>query len=175
MCIRDRFQEGQPQDEEAEVVGAGQVPFELPADAESDVANKFRTVIDFMDVMYQTTDDEGNTIYIQSPLRSFPPGDPSIFIAMESLTVYEGPSVPGRINIRQAPRAVLAGIPGIGDNEELLQEIIDAREIDLDDPGFLDRGRKYETFLLDEGFVDFATMRALMLSLIHISEPTRPY
>ena len=156
------FQEGQPQDEEAEVVSAGQVPFELPADAESDVANKFRTVIDFMDVMYQTTDDEGNTIYIQSPLRSFPPGDPSIIIAMESLTVYEGPSVPGRINIRQAPRAVLAGIPGIGDNEELLQEIIDAREIDLDDPGFLDRGRKYETFLLDEGFVDFATMRALM-------------
>ena len=158
------LQEGAPgEDEEAEIVNAGQVPFEVPDDAESDNQRKFRTVIDFMDVMYVTTNDDGETIYIQSPLRSSPVGgDPSIIIAMENLTVYEGLSVPGRINIRQAPRAVLAGIPGIGDNEELLQEIIDFREIDLDDPGFLDRSRKYETFLLEEGLVDFATMRLLM-------------
>ena len=156
------LQEGSPQNEDDEIVNASAVPFEVPEDAESDDQRKFRTVIDFMDVVFQTENDDGETIYIQSPLRSFPPGDPSVILAMESLTVYEGRTVPGRINVRQAPRAVLAGIPGIGDNEELLEQIIDFREIDLDDPGFLDRGRKYETFLMDEGLVDFETMRALM-------------
>jgi len=149
-------------DENSNVVGASQFAFEIPEDAESDDQYKFRTVIDIMDLVYKEQDDEGNDIYLESPMKSFPPGDPSVTLAMESLTIYEGLSVPGRINIRQAPRAVLAGIPGIGDNEELLQEIIDYREIDLDDPAFLDRSRKYETFLLSEGMVDYETMKTLM-------------
>ena len=148
--------------EDVELVGASQFAFEIPEDAESDPQYTFATIIDIMDLVFEETDDEGNVIYLESPLKSFPPGDPSVVLAMESLTIYEGLSVPGRINIRQAPRAVLAGIPGIGDNEELLQEIIDYREIDLDDPAFLDRTRKYETFLLSEGMVDLETMKTLM-------------
>lgn len=157
------FQEGTPQDPENDtIVTASQYAFEIPEDAEPDENSKFRTVIDFTDMIFEAEDDEGNTIFIESPLKSFPPGDPSMVLAMESLTVYEGLSVPGRINIRQAPRAVLAGIPILGEDDELLQNIIDFREIELDDPKFLDRGRKYETFLLAEQFVDFETMKLLM-------------
>jgi hypothetical protein len=84
---------------------------------------------------------------------------------MQSLTVYEGISVPGRINIRQASRAVLSGIPGMED--ELLEDIISLREIDLDDPGFLDRNRKYETFLLTEGMLGIgAEAKQRMIALM---------
>lgn len=146
-------------DEEIEFVGASQFQFEIPEDAESDPAFTFDTIIDIMDWVFIETDDEGNTIYIESPLQL---AGVSLNLAMESLTIYEGLSVPGRINIRQAPRAVLAGIPGLGDNEELLQTIIDNREIVLDDPELTDQHRKFETFLLVEGMVDFQTMRLLM-------------
>jgi hypothetical protein len=119
--------------------------------------NKFRTVIDFMDMAMRVVDDEGNDVYIESPLKNplslTSAGDPSLVLAMQSLSVYEGISVPGRINIRQAPRAVLSAIPGIGDNDELLEDIISRRVYDLDDPDFFDRNRKYATFLLVESFL----------------------
>ncbi len=132
------------------ILPASQVPFSIPDGAESDNAFKFLTVIDMMDVSLQTEDAEGNMVWVESPISTLTAAS-SIPIAMQSMTVYEGISVPGRINIRQASRAVLSGIPGMDD--ELLEDIIRLREIDLDDPGFLDRNRKYETFLLTEGML----------------------
>ena len=79
---------------------------------------------------------------------------------MKQLTVYEGESIPGRINIMQAPRRVLEGIPGL--DSELIDTIIQVREFELDDPGFLDLNRNYETWLLTEFLVDIPTMRSLM-------------
>jgi len=79
---------------------------------------------------------------------------------MKQLTVYEGDSIPGRINIMQAPRRVLEGIPGI--NSDLVEEIIQLREFELDDPTLLDLNRNYETWLLAEFVVDVETMRGLM-------------
>ncbi|QEG22444.1 type II secretion system minor pseudopilin [Mariniblastus fucicola] len=156
------YEEGVPDDpEEANFVTASQISFEIPETTEPDELNKFRTVIDFMDIVYKTQDDDGNEVYVESPLNSSP-GDPSLVIAMQSLTVYEGLAVPGRINIRQASRAVLSGIPVIADDDELLGNIISYREIELDDPDFLDKNRKYETFLLAEGLVDQETMKLLM-------------
>jgi len=146
------FDVGTPGEEDT-VVTASFVPLEIPESDEPDDENKFRSVIEIMDVVLQAEDDEGNPIFVESPLKSFPPGDPSIVLAMQNLTIYEGTSVPGRINIRQAPRVVLAGIPGIGDEPELLEELISAREKDLDDPQFLDLNRTFETFLLTEGFL----------------------
>ena len=49
----------------------------------------------------------------------------------------------------QAPRVVLAGIPGM--DEDLLEQIISVREYELDDPNFLDLNRKFETWILAEG------------------------
>ena len=80
--------------------------------------------------------------------------------AMKSLTVYEGESIPGRINIMQAPRRTLEGIPGM--DSDLIDTIIQVREFELDDPDFLDINRNYETWLLTELLVDLPTMRTLM-------------
>lgn len=150
MIRSGNFSEGVP-GEDDNVVTASFVPIEIPEEPEE--VNKFRSVIDFMDIVLETEDDEGNVTFVESPLKSFPPGDPSLVLAMQNLTVYEGLTVPGRINIRQAPRAVLAGIPVLSEDPELLEEIISNRRVDLEDPGFLDLNRKFETFLLTEGFL----------------------
>ncbi len=136
--------------EDDTIFPASQVPFSIPDEAESDDNNKFMSVIDIMDLYFQVPDADGNLVWVESPITTLNASS-SIPIAMQSMTVAEGISFPGRINIRQASRAVLSGIPGMTD--ELLEDIISFREIDLDDPGFLDRNRKYETFLLLEGLV----------------------
>ena len=44
----------------------------------------------------------------------------------------EGDSIPGRVNIMQAPRRILEGIPGMTD--EIIEELLKRREFELDDP-----------------------------------------
>jgi hypothetical protein len=146
LMYRLGYSPGEPQNETDVIGGASLVPFEIPEDAESKAEFKFSTVLDFMDITFATNevDDDGNPIFASSPLSSFPPNNPAILIALQSLTVYDGISVPGRINVRQAPRAALAGL-----------------EIELE-PGLLDEYRKYETWLLADGHVDLATMKELM-------------
>ena len=65
-------------------------------------------------------------------------------ILMDRVTVNEDPTIPGRININQASRVVLAGIPGM--DEEIINQIISLRdaEPDLEKPN-----RRHETWLLD--------------------------
>ena len=159
------FEEGSP-DEDDTLVTASFVPLDIPESDEPDDENKFRSVIEMMDIILQAEDGDGNVIFVESPLKSLP-GDPSIILAMQNLTIYEGTSVPGRINIRQAPRAVLSGIPGIGDDPELLEELISYRKVDLEDPGFLDLNKKFETFLLTEGMLgDGAIAKQRMIDLM---------
>jgi len=66
--------------------------------------------------------------------------------------------IPGRLNINQAPRALLLGLPGI--DEETVSEIIATREIDP----FLNENpaRRHETWLLTEGIVDLDQMKQLI-------------
>lgn len=165
LMYRLGFTPGQPQNENDMVVGASQIPFEIPEDAESKAEFKFQSVLDLMDLTFATeeVDDDGNPLFASSPLTSFPTANnPSVVIAMQSMSVYEGISIPGRINIRHAPRAVLAGLPVFKDDPELLEEIITNREVVLDDPDLTDKYRKYETWLLADGYVDLATMKELM-------------
>jgi len=142
--------QGTPNLDDDTIVPASQIAFEIPADAESEDGNKFFSVIDIMDTYIATEDAQGNPVWLESPITSLN-AQSSIPIAMQQITIYEGLSIPGRINIRQASRAVLSGIPGMDD--DLLEEIISRREIELDDPGFLDLNRKFETFLLVEGML----------------------
>src|SRR5690606_28932640 len=75
-------------------------------------------------------------------------------------------NIPGRININQAPRPLLLGIPGM--TEELADIIIESRgmaeERVLENPNF-----RFETWLLTEGILvteegapDLATMKQLV-------------
>jgi len=76
---------------------------------------------------------------------------------MDNMTTQTAQVLPGRININQAPRVVLAGIPGM--TPELVDEIIAQREMD---PAQAESHRKYETWLLSEGLVTLEEMKALM-------------
>ena len=115
-------------------------------------------MLDLLDTSFPSVDADGNDVIVVSPLQSTPPGNGSLIIALQSLTVYEGDSVPGRINIRQAPRLIIEALPVFRDDPELVEEFIANREVDLDDPAFLDRGRKHETFLLEESFLGPVTL-----------------
>lgn len=76
---------------------------------------------------------------------------------LDNVTVSQAPIIPGRININQAPKTVLAGIPGM--TEELLAEIINRREFEAPDEM---PNRRFETWPLAEGLVTLDQMRLLM-------------
>jgi len=145
-------------DEEAGLVrDASMFPPDLGIEPAQDF--RFASVVDLVDQWVTVEDDEGETVYLRSPVTVETIGL-SLVTAMKQLTVYEGESIPGRINIMQAPRRVLEGIPGL--TSQLIDNIIQVREFELDDPGFLDLNRNYETWLLTEFRVDIPTMRSLM-------------
>jgi hypothetical protein len=85
---------------------------------------------------------------------------------LDNCTVNPETSIPGRININQAPRSLMLGIPGM--TEELVDMIIETRgfpeERQLENPNF-----RFETWLLTEGLLitedgtpDIATMKQLV-------------
>ena len=134
-------------------------PFVL--DFEKESAFTFTQVLDLVDT-YTTApnpDDASKPLILSSPI-SLARLTGSIPILMKNATTYEGQAIPGRINIMQAPRRVLAAIPGM--TEDILDEILNRREFELDDPDGADLNRQFETWLLVEGLVDLATMKAML-------------
>jgi hypothetical protein len=75
---------------------------------------------------------------------------------VENLTATENQVIPGRININQAPRAILLGIPGM--NEEIVDRILADRTAD---PTTEEPGRSHETWLLSEAVVTLDEMRQM--------------
>ena len=110
-------------------------------------------MLDLVDVAFDALDDDGNEVIVRSPLQSTPPGNGSIPIALQSLTVYDSDTIAGRINILQAPRVIIEGLPVFRDDPELVDALISRREIDLDDPLSSDQARTLATFLLEEGYL----------------------
>jgi len=131
----------------------------LAADPSQPAQYKFVQVLDLVDAVTTIRDAEtGDTFVVESPIRSDNLAM-SIPLIMEHLTTQQGESIPGRINIMQAPARVLASIPGM--TEDVLDAILRVREFELDDPDGTDRNRQYETWLLVEGLVDLVTMRTM--------------
>ena len=80
-------------------------------------------------------------------------------LLMDALSVNESATIPGRININQAPRTILQGIPGM--TEELVEQIIQKRAVELD-PENEDPNLKFESWLLTTGIVTLDQMKSLM-------------
>lgn len=76
---------------------------------------------------------------------------------MDNLAVNAAPSIPGRLNINQAPRALLTGVPGL--TPEMVDQIISHRDLTM---GTQKPEQKYETWLLTDDVVDLKTMKQLM-------------
>jgi type II secretory pathway component PulK len=97
---------------------------------------------------------------LESP---FLEGDESSFLPklMDAVTVSAGKSVPGRININQASRVVLAGItnavPDFG--QEVIDQVVSKRPQDMTTA---DDQYRHETWLLTQGIVKLDVMKKLM-------------
>ena len=76
---------------------------------------------------------------------------------MDNLSVNSSTSIPGRLNINQAPRVLLRGIPGF--TSDMVDQVISNRDMTM---GAQKPEQKYETWLLSNGIVDLATMKKLM-------------
>ncbi|MEM9944194.1 MAG: hypothetical protein AAF939_21745, partial [Planctomycetota bacterium] len=133
----------------------------FPPDLTAQSQRKFQSVLDLVGVFVKTNDDENLFPYAPSPIRldNAPFTLPTL---MASLTTYEGTTIPGRLNIMEAPKILLAALPGM--DEALAEEIISARgdDYELDDPDGADLNRRYETWLWAEAIVDLETMKGLM-------------
>jgi hypothetical protein len=76
---------------------------------------------------------------------------------LDLAAVNAEPVIPGRININQASRTALMGIPGM--DPETVDAILGAREVELAGD---DSPQRHETWLLTQGLVDLNQMKQLL-------------
>jgi len=120
---------------------------------------KLSQVLDLVGVRVRVTfqGDDRPTV-LESPFPDAPViSEAYMKLLMDNTTVNPSPLIPGRININQAPRIVLAGIPGM--TPEILEEILTRRQKNpVDRP----ENRQYETWIYTEGIVTLPEMKGLM-------------
>lgn len=100
-----------------------------------------------------------NSRIVIAPAFPNDPGSMQTYLPklMENLAVNPAPSIPGRLNINQAPRALVAGVPGL--DPIAVEQIIANRDITL---GEQQPDQKYETWLLQNRIVTLEQMKQLM-------------
>lgn len=98
------------------------------------------------------------TTVCESPFKD-EPGAMRVFIPklFDNFSVNSSTSIPGRLNINQAPRPLLLGIPGM--DTAMVEQIIANR---LPDQNGQRPDQAYETWPLISGIVDLETMKRLM-------------
>lgn len=157
-CAEQEPSSEPPSDPSAVIQKASLIPIDF---SNLTSRRKFNTIIDVVGAYVDTREFDGENLvsFVESPVNITNIGI-SMPTLMANLTTYEGATIPGRINIMQAPRSVLMGIPGL--DEETVDAIISKREYELDSPDGADLNRRYETWILLEGIVDLPTMQSLM-------------
>ena len=75
----------------------------------------------------------------------------------DNFAVNAAPSIPGRLNINQAPRVLLLGIPGL--TSDVVEQILSNR---LPEANGERPDQAYEIWPLTTGIVDLETMKKLM-------------
>jgi hypothetical protein len=115
---------------------------------------KIGRILDLIDAEV-TLDTNGQSVTYSSPFTSSPIQMALYLpILMDKLTTLDSPIIPGRININEAPRQILVGIPGM--TEEIVDQIMETRNDGSDD-----ENRRFETWLLVEGLVSLDQMKTL--------------
>jgi len=106
----------------------------------------------------QQDNDEPEPIILDSPFRNTP-GNMGSFLPdlAAHCTTDTRTMIPGRVNINQAPREVLAGVAGMP--SEAVEQILAQRE---PDPTGADENRRHATWILDARIVTLEQMKALL-------------
>ncbi|MCA9175550.1 MAG: general secretion pathway protein GspK [Planctomycetales bacterium] len=129
-------------EDEGEYVSSGK--FDLTAQGNNNITQ----ILDLVGSKVQVTFDGSDEAVILNSPAALELGalNLQLPVIMDKLTVNPGTELPGRININQASRAVLLGIPGM--TEELADMILQARvgNEETDNANF-----QFETWLLTEG------------------------
>lgn len=104
------------------------------------------------------SNQQSNTIAVPSPVKNDLLTLPTMLpILMDVLTTTDKTVVSGRLNVNQAPRALLIGTPGL--TEEQVDAIIAAR---YPEPTEQMPGSEYPTWMLSQGIVTLDQMKALL-------------
>ena len=149
-------------DEEAPEEQPSFVPLELQGDEQASAT--FNNVLDLIDA--RTTlaftpngSDEELEAIIDSPITMDNLNE-TLPILLSFVSTIDGDNIPGRVNIMQASRTILAGIPGMTD--QILEQIISRRNAGGDEPQtVLSGSRQFETWLLTDRIVDLETMQLM--------------
>jgi len=115
-------------------------------------------VLDLIDAKVQVTFvGSSSPVLMASPFTNDPIAMSFYLpLLMDNVSTTEAKTIPGRVNVNQAPKVLLQSVPGM--TEEILTEILSRRspEPQPDKPI-----RRTETWLMAEGIVTLAEMRTL--------------
>jgi hypothetical protein len=119
----------------------------LQVDYTKEATIKLSTILDLLESSVTVNSNKYDSPFTKEDLDTL----------MANTTVATGSSITGRINLNQAPRAVLAAIPGMTD--ETLESIMSQRQ---EDPSTAAAEQQYETWPYTQGLVDLATMKKML-------------
>lgn len=126
----------------------------LNIDTSQSPSGKIKQVLDLIDAQFTATVN-GEQVTYTSPLTSSPIAM-AVFLPtiMDKLTAVGATVMPGRININEAPREILTGLPGM--TSEILDQLLEARSQSADN-----ENRKFETWPMVEGILTLEQTRAI--------------
>ena len=131
----------------------------LNIDFEQQGSQRFASVLDLIGANTRVVQvGQTERTVVQTPF----PDEPSAMQSylpqlMDNLAVNASPTIPGRLNINQAPRALLSGVPGL--DPAAVEQIIANRDVTLGDE---QPDQAYETWLLMQRVVELEDMKKLM-------------
>jgi DNA uptake protein ComE-like DNA-binding protein len=124
-------------------------------------STKFTQVLDLIGAKVQIPATDGGEAKVIAPVFGNTVPEMLLYmpLLMDNVAVNTNPTIPGRININQAPRAILQGIPGMEDT--IVDEIINQRRVDTSSSEEEAAARQHETWLLTSGIVTLDQMKQL--------------
>lgn len=128
-----------------------------PPDFAKKASYKFKSVLDVVGATTSVVSN-GNTIVVASPITNDPLRLGSLLPdLLDTLTTVADTTIKGRINVNQAPAAVLLTVPGL--TEEMVDQILSMRS---PEPNEQVAGSEQPTWLLSSAIVTLDQMKSLL-------------
>jgi hypothetical protein len=127
---------------------------QLNIDTANPPSGSVRQVLDLIGAEFTATINN-EQVTITSPLENSPIAMALYLpMIMDKLTAVTATVMPGRININEAPREILAGLPGM--TEDILEALVESRGQSADN-----ENRKFETWPMVEGIISLDQMKII--------------
>lgn len=123
--------------------------------------NKFTQVLDLVGAKVEVPASGGGEAKVIGPVFPETIAEMIVYmpVLMDNVAVNAQPTIPGRININQAPRAILMGIPGLEDT--VVEQILEQRTYESTSEAEA-AARQHETWLMTSGIVTLDEMKKLV-------------